>query len=69
MIFQMENVMPPFEYEPLVLSLELETLDEEEGKGDTYVVGPLAMRVAEEPGDLKGGKDSLEREVVEQTLE
>ncbi len=31
----MEKVMPSFEYEPLVLSLELETLDEEENKRDT----------------------------------
>ncbi len=61
--------MPPFEYECLVLSLKLETLDEEENKGDTDGVGPLGTRVVKEPRDLRGGKDSLEREVVEQILE
>ncbi len=40
MIFQMEKVMPSFEYEPLVLSPKLETSNEEENRGDTYGVGP-----------------------------
>jgi hypothetical protein len=35
-ISQMEKVMPTFEYEPLVMSLELETSYEEEDKRDTY---------------------------------
>jgi hypothetical protein len=65
----MEKVMPPFEYEPLVLSLELDALDEEEDKGDTYGVGPTGIRVVEELGDLRGGKDSLEKEAIEQILE
>jgi hypothetical protein len=40
--------MPSFEYESFVLSLELETLDEEKDKGDTYGVGPSSTRVVEE---------------------
>jgi hypothetical protein len=64
-IFQMEKVMPSFEYEPLILFLKLETSDEEEDKGDTYGVGPLGIRFLEEPGDLIGRKASLEREDVE----
>jgi hypothetical protein len=64
----MEKVMPSFEYEPLILSLELETLDEEEDRGDIHGVGPLGTKVAEEPRDLRGGKDSLEKEVAKQTL-
>ncbi len=50
--------MPSFEYEPLILSLEPETLDEEEDKGDTYGARPSCTRVAKELGDLRGGKDS-----------
>jgi hypothetical protein len=69
MIFQMEKIMLPFEYEPLILYLKLETSNEEEDKGDIDGVGPSSIRVAKEPGDLRGGKDSLEREVVKQTLE
>ncbi len=34
MISQMEKVMPTFEYEPLVFSLELETSDEEKYIGN-----------------------------------
>jgi hypothetical protein len=34
MISHMEKIMPSFEYEPLVLSLELNTLNEEEDKRD-----------------------------------
>jgi hypothetical protein len=41
----MEKVMPSFEYEPLVLFLELEILDEEENKKDTNGVGPLGTKV------------------------
>jgi hypothetical protein len=60
--------MPSFEYEPLVLSLELETLDDEEDKGDIYGARPSGIRVLEEPRDLRGGKDNLEREDVKQTF-
>jgi hypothetical protein len=42
----MEKVMTSFEYEPLVIFLEVETLDEEEDKGDIDGVGPLGTRVA-----------------------
>ncbi len=61
--------MPSVEYEPLVLFLELETLDDEENRGDIDGAGRSSTRVLEELGDLRGGKDSLEREDVEQTLE
>jgi hypothetical protein len=44
-ISQMEKVMPSFEYEPLVLFLELKILDEEENKKDTNGVGPLRTKV------------------------
>jgi hypothetical protein len=60
--------MPSFEYEPLVLSLELEGSNEEENKKDTNGAGPLNTIVVEEPRNLRGGKDSLEREVIEYTL-
>jgi hypothetical protein len=50
----MEKIMPLFEYEPLVLSLEPKTLDEEQDIRDTYGVGPLSIRVAEELGNLIG---------------
>jgi hypothetical protein len=59
MISKMEKVMPSFKYEPLVMSIELKTLNEEEDKGDTYGVGPSCTIVAEELGNLRGGKDSL----------
>ncbi len=57
--------MASFEYEPLFLSPKLKTLDEETDKGDIGGVGPSCIKVAEQPGNLIGGKDSLEREVVE----
>ncbi len=60
----MEKVMPLFEYEALILSPEPKTLNEEEDKGDTYGIGPLGTRIVEESWNLKGGKDSLEREVA-----
>ncbi len=65
-ISQMEKVMPSFEYEPLVLSLKPQTLDDEEDRGDTYGASSSRIRVVEELGDLIGGKDSLDREVAEQ---
>ncbi len=64
--FQMEKFMPSFEYEPLVLYPELETLDEEENKGDIDGVGPSSIRVPKEPRDLRGGKDSPKREDAQQ---
>jgi hypothetical protein len=64
----MEKFMSSFEYEPLVLYPELETLDEEEKKGDIDGVGPSSIRVPKEPRDLRGGKDSPEREDVQQTF-
>jgi hypothetical protein len=68
MIFQMEKVMPTFECEPLLFFLELETLDEEEDKGDTGGAGPSTTRTPkEELGDLKGGKESLNMEVASRT--
>jgi hypothetical protein len=42
--------MPLFEYEPLVLSLELETSNEEEDIGDTYGVKPSSTRLTKELG-------------------
>jgi hypothetical protein len=65
----MEIVMPFFECGPLVLSLELETSYEEENKGGTYGLGPLSTKVLERPGNLEGGKDNLEKEAIEETLE
>jgi len=56
----MERVKPSFEYEPLVLSLEPYTSNEEENKGDTDGARPSGTKIAEQLGDLKGGKDSPE---------
>jgi hypothetical protein len=64
-ISQMEKVMPSFEYEPLVLSLESKTSDDKEDRGDTYGASSSGTRVVEELGDVIGGKDSLDREAVE----
>jgi hypothetical protein len=64
MIFQMEKVMPSFEYAPLVLSPKFETSNEEEDIGNTDGAGPLGTKTTkEEPGDLRGEKDSPKREV------
>jgi len=68
-ISQMEKIMPSFQYEHLVLSLKPETLDEEEDRGDTYGAWPLGTKVAKETWNLRGGKDSPEKEAIEQTLE
>jgi hypothetical protein len=65
----MEKVMPLFEYEPLILCLELETSNEEENKGDINGARPSGTRIVKELGNLKGGKDSPEREAAEQTFE
>ncbi len=56
--------MPSFEYEPLVLSSKPEISDEEEDRGDTNGARPSGIRVAKELGDLKGGKDSPERRML-----
>jgi len=64
MIFQMEKIMPSFEYESLVLFPELKVSDEEEDKGDIDGVGTTDTRVVEELGDLKRRKDSLKREAI-----
>jgi hypothetical protein len=67
-ILQMEKVMPTFECEPLVLFLELETLDEEEDRRDTGGAGPSITRTPkEEPGDLRGRKENPNKEVVGKT--
>jgi hypothetical protein len=69
MISKMEKIMPSFEYEPLILSPKPETSNEEKYRRDIDGVGPSSIQVAEEPRDLKGGKDNPEREDVEQILE
>jgi hypothetical protein len=50
------------------MSLELETSYEEEDKRDTYGARQSDTWIPEEPWDLRGGKDNLEREDVEWTL-
>ncbi len=60
--------MLTFEYEPLVLSLELETSNEEKDRGNINGVGPLSTKtLKEEPKDLRGGKDSLKKVVGGET--
>jgi len=68
-IFHMEKVMPLFEYEPLVMSLEQKTSYEEEDKRDIDGVRPSGIGVQEEPKDLRGGKDSPKRVDAKQTFE
>ncbi len=59
----MEKVILSFQYEPLVISLELETLDEEEDKGNTHGAGPSSTWTKEEePRDFRGRKDSPQKE-------
>ncbi len=72
----MEKVVSSFQYEPLILIPELETLDEEEERGNTNGVRPSGIITEEgEPTNLIGRKDSPQREVggmtfvSEQTLE
>jgi hypothetical protein len=61
----MEKVMPTFEYEPLVLSLEPETSNEEEERRDINGARPLGIKTLEEElGDLKGGKESPYKEAA-----
>ncbi len=68
--------MPTFEYEPLIFSLELKTLDEKKYTGNIDGAWPSGTTTTEEePWDLRGGRDSPKREVgsktyaLEQTLE
>ncbi len=62
-IFQMEKVIPSFQCEPLVFTLKPKTLDEVKDKGNTNGARPLGTRMEEEePSNLKGGKDSSQRE-------
>jgi hypothetical protein len=51
------------------LSPKSETLYEEENRGDIDGVGPSCTRVVEEPGNLRRGKDSPEREAAKHILE
>jgi hypothetical protein len=59
----MEKVIPSFQYELLVLTPKLETLDEEKESGHTNGVRPSKIRIeGEEPTYVKGGRDSSQRE-------
>ncbi len=49
MISQMDKFMPSFEYEPLVLSPQPETSNEEKDRGFTNGARPSNTRVVEEP--------------------
>jgi hypothetical protein len=60
----MEKVMPSFEYEPLILSPKLETSYEEEDKGDIDGARPSNIKVVEQVGDLRGGKDNPKKEAT-----
>ncbi len=62
------NPLLEMRHELLVLFPESETFDEEEDRRDIVGVGPSGIKVIEEPRDLKGGKESLKRKDVEQTL-
>ncbi len=55
-IFQMEKVIPSFQYELLVLILEPNTLDEEEERGQIDGVRPSRTRTKEEEGIVPKGK-------------
>ncbi len=56
------------EYEPLVFFWKLETLNEEEHKGDIGGARPSGIRTTkEELGDPKGGKESPNMEVAGKT--
>ncbi len=47
------------------MSLEPKISDEEENKGGIDGVGPSIKRVAKEPKNLRGGKNSLKREAID----
>jgi len=64
----MEKVMSSFEYEPLVPFPKPKTSNEEENKGDIDGVTPLGIRVVDDPGYRRGGKDNIKTEDVEQIL-
>ncbi len=67
-ISQMEKDIASFEYEPSILFLEPKTSNEEENKGNTDGVGLSNTRIKkEEPRDLRGGKDSLQRQASGKT--
>jgi hypothetical protein len=60
---QMEKVIPFFQYEALVFTPKSKTSDEEEERGQIDGVGPSKTRtIKEEPVDLKGGRDSSQKE-------
>ncbi len=61
--------MPSFEYEPLILSPKLETSYEEEDKGDIDGARPSNIKVVEQVGDLRGGKDNPKKEATKQIIE
>jgi hypothetical protein len=46
--FQMEKIMPSFEYEPLVLFLKPKTSNEEKDKGNIDGAGPLSTKIIQE---------------------
>jgi hypothetical protein len=61
----MENVIPSFQYEPLIFSSELETSNEEEDRGNTNGVKPLGTKTKkEELAYFEGGKDSSQKDAV-----
>jgi hypothetical protein len=54
-----KKVIPFFQYKPLILTLELETLDEEEERGRYNDARPPEIRtIEEELIDSSGGRDS-----------
>jgi len=53
----MEKIMPSFEYEPLVLSLELESSDEKKDRGDIDGARPLGIRVEKRARRLQRRKE------------
>jgi hypothetical protein len=58
-IFQMEKVIPSFQYEPLVLIPKPETSNEEEKRRHTNGARPSWTIIGEEElTNLKGGRDS-----------
>ncbi len=62
-ISKMEKVIPSFQYEFIILTLEPDASNEEEKKGHTNGARPLEIIIAkEEPTNLRGGKDGFQRE-------
>ncbi len=62
-ISQMEKVIPSFQYELLILTLEPKTLNEEKETGQTDGVGPSKTNNRKELAYLKGGRDRSQKEV------